>query len=217
MSKAPAFQFYAADFLVDVKHLKSCERGVYITLLAVQWVNGGLPKDIERLARCADEPLESFKIIWPLIKHKFVEKKNLLYNPRIEASRVKKDHLTDDRSLAGEIGQATKKGRVVTEVKLPWDTETFKFAWDTWKQYKKDTYKFTFRTLLSEQMNLEKLETLAQGDESKAISYIKHSITQQYHGIFAPKEYGSKYNKDKSGYNPNDLNAFNAALKNTDK
>ena len=37
MSKAPAFQFYAQDFLSGVMDLTMDERGLYITLLARQW------------------------------------------------------------------------------------------------------------------------------------------------------------------------------------
>ena len=53
MSKAPAFQFYAGDFLSDLKvaSMNMEERGIYITLLAYSWLENGLPADPEKLAR----------------------------------------------------------------------------------------------------------------------------------------------------------------------
>ena len=51
MAKAPAFQFYAQDFLTGVMDLTMEERGIYITLLARQWAvfnEKGIPK--KRLA-----------------------------------------------------------------------------------------------------------------------------------------------------------------------
>jgi len=46
-NKAPAFQFYAQDFLTGVMDMTMEERGLYITLLARQWSlfdQNGIPK-----------------------------------------------------------------------------------------------------------------------------------------------------------------------------
>jgi len=45
MPKAPAFQFYAQDFLTGVMDLTMDERGLYITLLARQWAIFDLKKE----------------------------------------------------------------------------------------------------------------------------------------------------------------------------
>ena len=49
MSKAPAFQFYARDWLADskVRRLRLDERGAYCDLLCVQWNEGAIPMDCE--------------------------------------------------------------------------------------------------------------------------------------------------------------------------
>lgn len=47
--KVPAFQFYPKDFLSDenVLGMTYTERGIYITLLAVCWLQGSLPPPAE--------------------------------------------------------------------------------------------------------------------------------------------------------------------------
>ena len=43
--KAPAFQFYAADFLVGTSDMTNEEVGIYIRLLCHQWAKGFVLKD----------------------------------------------------------------------------------------------------------------------------------------------------------------------------
>lgn len=51
--KAPAFQWYARDFLADenVMQMGVAERGVYITLLSVCWLEKSIPADLAAMAR----------------------------------------------------------------------------------------------------------------------------------------------------------------------
>jgi uncharacterized protein YdaU (DUF1376 family) len=64
---APAFQFYPKDFLSSSKVMRmtATERGIYITLLCVCWLEGGLPDDVSKLAKLAGVPLKQFSRIWP--------------------------------------------------------------------------------------------------------------------------------------------------------
>lgn len=55
MTKAPAFQFYADDFLTGVADMANEDIGAYIKLLCLQWSRGHLPNDPERLKRMAGE------------------------------------------------------------------------------------------------------------------------------------------------------------------
>ena len=43
MSKSPAFQFYAADFMIGIMGMSDEEVGIYIKMLATQWLHGSLP------------------------------------------------------------------------------------------------------------------------------------------------------------------------------
>ncbi len=46
--KAPAFQLFAADALVDTASWTVDEVGIYFRLLMTEWVNGPLPNDEAR-------------------------------------------------------------------------------------------------------------------------------------------------------------------------
>ena len=43
MSKSPAFQFYAADFMIGIMGMTDEEVGIYIKMLSTQWLHGSLP------------------------------------------------------------------------------------------------------------------------------------------------------------------------------
>lgn len=51
--KAPAFQFYADDFLAGTADMSAEEVGGYIRLLCHQWTKGGIPTDEDRAGRIA--------------------------------------------------------------------------------------------------------------------------------------------------------------------
>ena len=53
MSRAPAFQFYAGDYLSSsrVQLMTLEEEGAYIRLLCHCWLHGSIPSDPERIAR----------------------------------------------------------------------------------------------------------------------------------------------------------------------
>jgi hypothetical protein len=61
MNRAPAFQFYAADWLADerVKLMSYEEQGVYLFLLCHEWLEGSIPADLTHLARLLhiDDPV----------------------------------------------------------------------------------------------------------------------------------------------------------------
>lgn len=67
MSKSPAFQFYAADYLADenVALMSLEEEGAYIRALAYCWREGSLPADDEKLSRllkgCSMETIKTIK------------------------------------------------------------------------------------------------------------------------------------------------------------
>lgn len=217
MAKPPAFQFYASDFLVDVAEFKSCEVGVYIRLLATQWVNGDLPKESTRLAVICGEDISNFHTIWEIIRHKFEQNnQGRLVNKRMEEVRYNKKRTSDGASKAGESSAASKKFKI-TEITWPWDNESFKEKWAVWKQYKKDTFKFQFKTLTSEQINLNCLYKDSGGNMQYAIDWIDNAIKKQWQGIYEPRDYrydtNNKSTKERTSYNASDLNKINSSLK----
>jgi len=106
MAKSPAFQLYAADFLIDTAEMTDQEVGVYMRLLCHQWVNESLPNDIDRLSSIARNVLD----VWQHIKHKFVlGDDGRLRNHRLEETRrIQREH-SEKRRIAGSKGGKAKQ------------------------------------------------------------------------------------------------------------
>lgn len=97
--KAPAFQFYAADYLADenVQMLTLQEEGAYIRLLAYCWREGSIPADRKKLSRlCKDAPEHLFDFVQDLFEQnpgdvtRFVHKRLGLERKKQEEFRLKK-------------------------------------------------------------------------------------------------------------------------------
>ena len=86
--KSPAFQLYAGDFLSDinVKIMTMSQRGMYITLLLHEWIEGSLPNNEQHIRiLCENHP--NFEKDWEQVKPRFFEKNGRLYNKRLEEER----------------------------------------------------------------------------------------------------------------------------------
>lgn len=82
--KAPAFQFYAQDFLTGCTYLTNEEIGMYIKMLCKQWTDGKIP--IKRLEFLIGKPWESLS---EDLKNKFDFDGEFLHNKRLENERQK--------------------------------------------------------------------------------------------------------------------------------
>ena len=93
--RSPAFQFYPKDFLSDenVRVMSLQERGVYITLLCLCWIQGSLPAGVERLAKLCGVPVNAMRKLWPAILPCFRDgDPDRLIHPRLEREREKQAH-----------------------------------------------------------------------------------------------------------------------------
>lgn len=98
--KDPSFPFYAQDFTVGTMHFSMAERGLYITLLAYQWVNGKIPK--ERLGIILGYDWDKY---WVTVGEKFKEvEPGFLINERLEAERDKRARFKEKQSENGVKG-----------------------------------------------------------------------------------------------------------------
>lgn len=101
MSKAPAFQLYAADFYMDTISWSPEIVGVYTRLLFYQWVNGSIPNDMEKIARiggCADNRRwrANMDRMWRELCHKFATLPDgNLVNLRLEKTRQKQEQFAE--------------------------------------------------------------------------------------------------------------------------
>ena len=130
MSKAPAFQFYAADFLVGTSSMTCAEVGIYIRLLCHQWDRGGLPNDPEALAKLAmihADGLDSTAIAPLMAKFQQCED-GLLRNERLAETRAKRDAYFDQKRQAGAKG-----------AKKRWQSHSGAIAPPSSRQWQKDS------------------------------------------------------------------------------
>lgn len=65
----------------------------------------------------------------------------------------------------------------------PYDTDTFKATWQTWKDYKKQEKGFKYKSEISEQAALMKLSRLSETEE-EAKKVIMQSIENGWTGLF---------------------------------
>jgi len=102
--KPPAFQFYADDFLGGTLTMTLEERGLYITLLCLQWSKGFVTEDdFERLGSAMAQPSRSH------VRGKFQDDdRGCLRNERLEEVRRKQDEFRASRSTAGKEGAAKR-------------------------------------------------------------------------------------------------------------
>ncbi len=106
MKNPPAFQFYPSDFLGDpaVIAMSSEERGVYMTLLCVAWMEGGIPSDLNKVRRLLRLPTKRFDRIWEGVSEKWESDGNgRLTNPRMELVRKERQDFSKKARAAAKV------------------------------------------------------------------------------------------------------------------
>lgn len=104
MGKAPAFQFYAADFLMGTNDLTTEEVGAYIRMLASSWDKGPLPTDEARLARICGLEMRAFRAAWKTLSEKWVLTDDGYINERMEAQRMEYQSFIERQIVKGQKG-----------------------------------------------------------------------------------------------------------------
>lgn len=137
MNKPPAFQFYAKDWLTDraVKRMSSAARGVFISLLAYEWVNGPLENDHTELARAADESPREFAKLWPMLAPCFIphpDNPRQLINPRLESERESQRQFREAQSLRSRAAWGKRKAshRLATGKPMPSSASAYEIRKD---------------------------------------------------------------------------------------
>lgn len=123
-SKSPAFQFYPKDFLADekVRVMTLQERGAYVTLLCLCWLEGTLPVDMGRLARLCGVPTATFQRLWPALEACFrvhSERPDRLIQPRLERERRRQATFASEQSERGKRGAAKRWQKDSAAINLP--------------------------------------------------------------------------------------------------
>lgn len=222
MKKNKKFPVDTLLFLVDTSEFDNFTIGVYTRLLFTQWENRDLPNDYKSLASISKCTEEEFKKVWPAIKHKFIQNDaGRFYNLRVEETRSQQSKTSFGKSLGGQASaESKKKNKDIKLIIYPWDTVLFKEKWEFWKKYKREIFKFKYKTIASEQIILNSLTKIAD-NENQAIELINHAIDVGWQGIYLPHNFNFKNGNtekrsatDKGGYNPSAINNLNNAIKN---
>jgi uncharacterized protein YdaU (DUF1376 family) len=101
MAKAPAFQFYANDFIGATITWDAIACGMYIRLLCTQWVNGSIPDDQRRIAKAAGVDLAELQREWHLLEPKFpLDAEGTRKNLRLEEVRQRQSDVSNARKEA---------------------------------------------------------------------------------------------------------------------
>lgn len=116
--RAPAFQWYPKDFLADgaVMRMSMTERGVYITLLSVCWLERDLPSDMKDLSRIVGMPAKRFQKMWTGALSACFQPgdEGRLTHKRLERERMKQEEHRQRSSDKGKGGAAARWGNVMS-------------------------------------------------------------------------------------------------------
>jgi len=114
MKSGPSFQFYAQDFLVDTLGWTDEEVGYYTRLLAIEWVNGPLPKNEQNLRKIWKKSPKKFQKLWQTLSTKFIENPSNseeLINVRLEKTRQEQIEFRLRQSESGRKGASKRWGQ----------------------------------------------------------------------------------------------------------
>lgn len=106
MKRAPAFQFYPADFIADTIDMTAEEVGGYIRLLCHQWLTGSIPNDNERVSRIAG--LMGVPSVCYCVTKFVLCDDGMLRNSRLEQVRADQEAFRAKKTAAGLNG-STKR------------------------------------------------------------------------------------------------------------
>lgn len=114
MNKAPAFQFYAAEYLADekVQLMTLDQEGAYIRLISYCWREGSIPNNPEALSLlCKGANKETvLGVIGRFVEHEIDSTR--LVHPRLESERRKQSSFRKKMSRFGKIGAQKRYGKI---------------------------------------------------------------------------------------------------------
>jgi len=122
MNKAPAFQFYAAEYLADenVQLMSLEEEGCYIRLVAFCWREGSIPADLGKLSRLSKGASEDvLRVVVGCFTEHPSDPARLLHK-RLEAEREKQ---REWREKSSEGGKKSASKRAAERSVIPSDAE----------------------------------------------------------------------------------------------
>lgn len=228
MAKDPAFLFYVNDWAGGTQWMTRLQRGAYLDLLLYQVNNTSISLE-EVKSILGDDFGECWPIISRKFTEEngfFYNKKmreTLEARARFSASRAKNRRGKTKEKCKKEVNNTSysseelvgngneneninenKKGgkggkRSPVEVQLPWDTESFRKAWEEWKEYRRQEHGFKYKTATSQSGALSELFSLSMGNETNAIEIMRQSEANGWKGFFKLKDKNDGKTATRSG------------------
>ena len=104
-----------------------------------------------------------------------------------------------EKNREDRIEKKREENRESASLVFPWESLDFLQAWEGWKAYKQEQFKFKYKSVKSEQIALHKLHKDAKGNERLAIDAIAQSIASGWRGLFpVPQGQSGTASKDTS-------------------
>lgn len=95
-----------------------------------------------------------------------------------------------EKNREDRIEKKREENRESASLVFPWESLAFLNAWEGWKAYKQEQFKFKYKSVKSEQIALHKLHKDAKGNERVAIDAIAQSIASGWRGLFPESNSG---------------------------
>lgn len=125
------------------------------------------------------------------VREWFYDLVNQMVNNFAIANAIANVDINKDKGKEGTGEKPLRKPKpkleVEPEVKFPFESEIFKSQWQLWKVYKQKEFKFSFKTVISEQSQLTELRNLSENNEKTAIAIINQSMAHGWKGFFELK------------------------------
>jgi uncharacterized protein YdaU (DUF1376 family) len=107
--KAPAFQFYPMDFILDTMGWPAEHVGAHIRLMSYQWINGGVPDDLQVIQDITGLRGKRLRDFTALLERKYpVGESGERHNGRLERSRMEKQEFQEACIRAGKASAAQR-------------------------------------------------------------------------------------------------------------
>lgn len=107
----PMMPWFPKEFRAATSTWTFAERNAYRELLDIQWEEGAIPDEPERLARAIGMSLPDFRKIWPKVRRKFEKVDGELKNERLEEHRVTAARKADGFKKGAEVTNAKRAAR----------------------------------------------------------------------------------------------------------
>jgi uncharacterized protein YdaU (DUF1376 family) len=197
MSKDPAVLLYTSDFLSGTYTMTDEQVGRYIRLLCLQHQKGKLTeKDMQSICKGYDSDVyEKFDLV-----------DGCYINKRMYEEAKKRSKFTESRRknasakhMPNHMENENENRNEVKDV-LVFPSFEFQNIWEQWIQYKKDEHKDTYKSSKTEQIAINNLIKLCNGNLQVAEEIVNNSIANKYKGLFeikgqkaAPKDKMQQY------------------------